>query len=192
MKPYHFNRTLGAQKASSKYCQTVLPINESYESKTGCNRTLATVFWVPLTVLGALELHTNRKKSGVPTKGMQLFCSLLEASYLQLSFLLTVRAEIITELILERAGPVILKTFLLELIAFRLIPDFCPARREQTQQSLKLLETIINSKQGLSRNKISNFSEINSWKHFSGSAIILVPTALQLCLRLFCSHFEFF
>ena len=22
MKPYHFNRTLGAQKASSKYCQT--------------------------------------------------------------------------------------------------------------------------------------------------------------------------
>ena len=26
----------------------VLPSNESYGSKTGCNRTLATVLWVPL------------------------------------------------------------------------------------------------------------------------------------------------
>ena len=34
----------------------------------------------------------------------------------------TVCAEIITELILERAGPVIFKTLLLEVIAFRLIP----------------------------------------------------------------------
>ena len=40
----------------------------------------------------------------------------------------TVRAEIITELILKRAGPVIFKTFLLELIAFRSIPVICPAR----------------------------------------------------------------
>ena len=48
LKPYHFNRTLGTQKACSKYCQ-VLPSNESYESKTGCNRTLATVLWVPLS-----------------------------------------------------------------------------------------------------------------------------------------------
>ena len=39
----------------------------------------------------------------------------------------TVRAESITELILERAGPVIFKTFLLEIIAFRLIPVICPA-----------------------------------------------------------------
>ena len=45
MKPYRFNRTLGAQKASSKYCQKS---NESYESKTGCNGTLATVLRVPL------------------------------------------------------------------------------------------------------------------------------------------------
>ena len=44
----------------------------------------------------------------------------------------------------------------------------------------KLLERIINSRQGLSRNEISNFSEINSWKHFSGSAIILVPTVLHV------------
>ena len=41
---------------------------------------------------------------------------------------LTVSAEIITELILKRAGPVIFKTFLLELIAFRPIPVICPAR----------------------------------------------------------------
>ena len=27
----------------------VLPSNESHESKTGCNRTLATVLWVPLS-----------------------------------------------------------------------------------------------------------------------------------------------
>ena len=40
----------------------------------------------------------------------------------------TVRAEIITELILKRAGPVIFKTFSLELIAFRPIPVICPAR----------------------------------------------------------------
>ena len=40
----------------------------------------------------------------------------------------------------------------------------------------RLLETIINSRQSLSRNKVSKFSEIYSWKHFSGSAIILVPT----------------
>ena len=42
--------------------------------------------------------------------------------------LFTVRAEIITELIMKRAGPVIFKTFLLELIAFRPIPVICPAR----------------------------------------------------------------
>ena len=40
----------------------------------------------------------------------------------------TVRAEIITKLILKRAGPVILKTFLLEAIALRPIPGICPAR----------------------------------------------------------------
>ena len=41
---------------------------------------------------------------------------------------ITVRAEIITELMLKREGPVIFKTFLLELIAFRPIPVICPAR----------------------------------------------------------------
>ena len=46
----------------------------------------------------------------------------------------------------------------------------------QEEQSRKWLEMIINSCQGLSRNKISNFSDINCWRHFSGSAIILVAT----------------
>ena len=39
----------------------------------------------------------------------------------KMACLSTVRAEIITELVLERAGPVTCKTVLLELIAFRLI-----------------------------------------------------------------------
>ena len=45
-----------------------------------------------------------------------------------LEFALLSRAEIIAELIPKRAGPVIFKTLLLELIAFRLIPVICPAR----------------------------------------------------------------
>ena len=43
-------------------------------------------------------------------------------------------AEIITELILERAGPVIFETFLLEFIPVRLIPVICL----QEEQSLKI------------------------------------------------------
>ena len=49
----------------------------------------------------------------------------------------TVRAGIITELVLERAGPVILRTFLLEFIAFRLIPVICPARRAKPEKYWK-------------------------------------------------------
>ena len=49
----------------------------------------------------------------------------------------TVRAEIITELFLKRAGPVIFKTFLLELIAFRPIPVVCPARGEKPENYWK-------------------------------------------------------
>ena len=77
--------------------------------------------------------------------------------------------EIITELILKRAGPVIFNTFLLELLAFRPIPVICLAG----------LETILNSTQGRSRKKNLQLSEMNSWKRFSGSAIILVPTVLS-------------
>ena len=45
------------------------------------------------------------------------------------SLISAVRSEAKTEFILERAGPVIFKTGLLELIAFNLIPAICPARR---------------------------------------------------------------
>ena len=37
------------RKLPQSTVKLVLPSNESYESKTGCNRTLATVLWVPLT-----------------------------------------------------------------------------------------------------------------------------------------------
>ena len=42
----------------------VLPSNESYESKTGCNRTLPTVFWVPLI---SWELPTRDRKTMTAT-----------------------------------------------------------------------------------------------------------------------------
>ena len=48
-----------------------------------------------------------------------------------------VGAEIITELILERASPVIVETFLLVLIPFRLIPVVCPARRTKPENHWK-------------------------------------------------------
>ena len=51
----------------------------------------------------------------------------------QTCFKCTVRTEIITELIPERVGPVIFKTFLLEFITFRLIPVICPARRAKPE-----------------------------------------------------------
>ena len=47
------------------------------------------------------------------------------------------RAETITEFILERAGQIFLKTFLLELIAFRLIPVICAARRAKPESCWK-------------------------------------------------------
>ena len=37
------------RKLPQSTVKALLPSNESYESKTGCNRTLATVFWAPLT-----------------------------------------------------------------------------------------------------------------------------------------------
>ena len=42
----------------------VLPSNESYESKTGCNRTLPTVLWVPLSLSchGLLPFLMGRNK----------------------------------------------------------------------------------------------------------------------------------
>ena len=50
---------------------------------------------------------------------------------------ITVRAKIIIELILERAGSVNLKTFILELIAFSLIPVICSAGRAKSENYWK-------------------------------------------------------
>ena len=49
-----WNRTISTvlrvhKKLPQSTVKLVLPSNESYESKTGCNRTLATVLWVPLS-----------------------------------------------------------------------------------------------------------------------------------------------
>ena len=63
----------------------------------------------------------------------------------------------------------------ISIIALRLIPVICTARRAKPENCKK--KNVVNSSQGLSHNKVSNFSEINSQKHFSGSAVILVPTA---------------
>ena len=46
-QPY-FGCTKSFLKVLSNRLKLVLSSNESYESKTGCNRTLATVLWVPL------------------------------------------------------------------------------------------------------------------------------------------------
>ena len=49
----------------------------------------------------------------------------------------TVRAEIITELILERAGPIIFWIFYRKLKAFRLIPVIWPAIRARPEKYWK-------------------------------------------------------
>ena len=66
----------------------------------------------------------------------------------------TVCAETITELILERV---------------------CVLQEEDCCKTRKLRETIINSRQGLSRNKISKISEINFWRHAPDPPQMLVP-----------------
>ena len=75
-----------------------------------------------------------------------------------------------SELNLERLRPIISNTFLLQLIAFRLIPPISPSTRAEQEDYWN---------QGLSRNMISKSSEINSWKPFSGSVMILVPTRIN-------------
>ena len=67
-----------------------------------------------------------------------LQCMVFFASTLDIfPFKRTVCGEIITELVLQRAGPAILKTFLLALTAFRLIPVICPARRAKRENYWK-------------------------------------------------------
>ena len=87
----------------------------------------------------------------------------------------TVRSEIITESILERAGPVIFKTFLLEFIAFRLITVIYPTRRAKPEDYWKRL---LIPDRAFPTIKSVIFQKLNSWKYFSGSATIWVPTVV--------------
>ena len=91
----------------------------------------------------------------------------------------TVRVETITELILKMADRLIFMTFLLELIAFRPTPVICPARRAKPENYSKP-PLIPDSSYPAMKSAISQ-KLINSWKRFSGSAIILVPTMPTLC-----------
>ena len=63
---------------------------------------------------------------------------------------ITVRAEIITELIPERAGPVIFKNFFTGINSFQTDSSNLSFQKSKAWKSL---ETIINSKRGLSRKK---------------------------------------
>ena len=73
-------------------------------------------------------------------------------------------------------------TFFLEFLHFRLIPVMCPARKTKPEiywkrllipdRAYPAIESAIYQKFV----PVSNLSEIHSWKHLSGSAIILVPT----------------
>ena len=77
---------------------------------------------------------------------------------------ITVRADIITELILHGKGrssnywDFLRGSNSFQTDSSNFVLQECKA--------WKLLETIVNSRQGLSRNKISNFSEINSGNMF--------------------------
>ena len=71
-----------------------------------------------------VQMLTNRLGS------LSLSLSLYPSSALVLHPIYLLSAP---KLLLERAGPVSLKTFFPELIAFRLIPDICSARRAKPE-----------------------------------------------------------
>ena len=68
-----------------------------------------------------------------------------------------IQAKTITELILERVGPVIFETFLLEVVS---PSDDSSGLPFKTSKPRKLLETIIHSRQGLPRNKSVKFQKL--------------------------------
>ena len=79
-----------------------------------------------------------RIKFSTPTPNPRIPLSgFLAATRSRIETLTTVRAKINTELILKRAGPVIFKNFLLELIAFRPIPVISPARGAEPENYWK-------------------------------------------------------
>ena len=83
---------------------------------SGANLTVVVVTPHPIAIMGNKKRPNNKNRTahlGIE----QRFSAILS----------TVLAKTTTESILERAGPVISRTFLLELIAFRPIPVIGPA-----------------------------------------------------------------
>ena len=80
-------------------------------------------------------IHTRGTLTNGYLTQQHLFCLTFLKKHASNDFVAdcTVRAEIITEPIPEKAGPVMSKTFLLELMAFRLIPVICSARRAKPE-----------------------------------------------------------
>ena len=69
--------------------------------------------------------------------------------------------------------------FFLDLVAFRLIPVICPAWRAEPENDWN---DVIHSREGLSRNRMSNCLEINSWKH--------CPDLLWFWPRQYCDRID--
>ena len=65
------------KKLPQSTVKLVLPSNESYESKTGCNRTLATVLWVPLIFSDGKSIATQIEVKLIPSKYFVAFAFVL-------------------------------------------------------------------------------------------------------------------
>ena len=82
---------------------------------------------IPERAPESVQSHTFLYKKCAESAPLHAFgSSSLESAETPLSAQIHVRAETITEVILERAGPIMFKAFLLEFTAFRLIPVTCP------------------------------------------------------------------
>ena len=73
------------KKLPQSTVKLVLPSNESYESKTGCNGTLATILWVPLSSMVPLgqgtPKHTFRGTQHLFWQGSGAFLILVLSSW---------------------------------------------------------------------------------------------------------------
>ena len=62
------------KKLPQSTVKLVLPSNGSYESKAGCNRTLATVLWVPLNKAEDAEILVTLSLQNAETSGASVNC----------------------------------------------------------------------------------------------------------------------
>ena len=78
------------QKLPQSTVSQAFPSNKSYESKAGCNRTPATVLWVPLIFVGAdfVGVHQRSREGVVRRNGRPQGCfgeSVFSSSHLRFS-----------------------------------------------------------------------------------------------------------